>query len=238
MGDIHGGYKALVQCMERAKFDYELDTLIQLGDVADGWSEVPECVDLLLKVKNLIAIKGNHDEWAREWMLFGTPPHMWLKQGGQATYDAYRHDVEMKADHYTRFFNKQHNYYHDEENDRVFVHGGYVDAKGIGHDHSKSYYWDRELWSIALSGKSSLRGKVSKAFTQKLPRRLRAHKEIYIGHTTTLNWKTDKPMKACNVWNLDTGGGFGGKLTIMDVDTKEYWQSDKVEDLYPDEDGR
>ena len=23
IGDIHGGYKALVQCLERSKFDYE-----------------------------------------------------------------------------------------------------------------------------------------------------------------------------------------------------------------------
>lgn len=39
MGDIHGGYKALMQCLERSKFDYEKDTLIQLGDICDGWSD-------------------------------------------------------------------------------------------------------------------------------------------------------------------------------------------------------
>lgn len=33
MGDIHGAYKALQQCLERSKFNYENDKLIQLGDV-------------------------------------------------------------------------------------------------------------------------------------------------------------------------------------------------------------
>ena len=49
-GDIHGAHRALLQCFEKSSFDYEKDKLICLGDVADGWSEVPECFDELLKV--------------------------------------------------------------------------------------------------------------------------------------------------------------------------------------------
>jgi hypothetical protein len=33
---------------------------------------------------------------------------------------------------------------------------------------------------------------------------------------------------------MDTGAGWTGKLTIMDVQTKEYWQSELVQLLYPD----
>jgi len=62
--------------------------------------------------------------------------------------------------------------------------------------------------------------------------------EIFIGHTTTINWKTDQPMHSGGVWNLDTGAGFGGRLTIMDVETKQFWQSDIVKDLYENETGR
>ncbi len=50
--------------------------------------------------------------------------------------------------------------------------------------------------------------------------------------------KTTLPMHVCNIWNLDTGGGWYGKLTIMNLQTKEYWQSDYVQDLYPKSDGR
>jgi serine/threonine protein phosphatase 1 len=35
-------------------------------------------------------------------------------------------------------------------------------------------------------------------------------------------------MKDCNVWSIDNGAAFTGKLTVMDVDTKEFWQSDAV----------
>jgi len=34
-------------------------------------------------------------------------------------------------------------------------------------------------------------------------------------------------------FKLDTGAGGRGKLTIMDVETKKFWQSDLVSTLYP-----
>ena len=48
LGDIHGAYQALIQVLKRAKFDYENDQLIFLGDVVDGWPESKECIDELL----------------------------------------------------------------------------------------------------------------------------------------------------------------------------------------------
>jgi len=36
IGDIHGGYKALLQCFARSGFDYKKDKLICLGDITDG----------------------------------------------------------------------------------------------------------------------------------------------------------------------------------------------------------
>jgi serine/threonine protein phosphatase 1 len=40
MGDIHGAYKALVQCLEKAKYDPSADTLILLGDVTDRYPDL------------------------------------------------------------------------------------------------------------------------------------------------------------------------------------------------------
>jgi serine/threonine protein phosphatase 1 len=47
-----------------------------------------------------------------------------------------------------------------------------------------------------------------------------------------MKWKTDKPMKAANIYNLDTGAGRTGRLTIMDIESKKFWQSDPVRELY------
>lgn len=261
MGDIHGGYKALLQCLERSKFDYEKDTLIQLGDVADGWSEVYECVEELLKIKNLIAIKGNHDDWFLTYINTGINPG--YTQGGRETIKSYQKNCPINEDepnyvldygHYIpeshkKFFKYQHNYYIDEQN-RCFVHGGFnrhllINEQTIDH----IYYWDRDLWSSALSYESMIRNANNGKFKTK-----NNFKEIFIGHTSTVNWSKnevringiimpgrnpiDYPMKAANIYNLDTGGGFKGKLTIMDVDTKQYWQSDLLTDLYSNEKGR
>ena len=59
--------------------------------------------------------------------------------------------------------------------------------------------------------------------------------KVFIGHTSTLNWGKTEPMFAANVVNIDTGAGFNGKVTIMDTETGDYWQSDLVKDLYGSE---
>lgn len=249
MGDIHGSYKALMQCLQRSNFDYENDTLIQLGDVADGWPQVYECVEELLKIKNLIAIKGNHDDWTLQWMNTGIHPGR--TQGGDATIESYVRNcggaenwenttyVKIPETH-LKFFRNQHNYYFEHETNRVFVHGGFTSHRGIGHEaYESNYYWDRTLWEVALTTHAMQRGLIhSQEMNENFPKRLKNHKEIFIGHTATIEHKTTEPMKRVNVWNLDTGAGFFGKLTIMNVNTKEYWQSDLVSTLYPNEKGR
>lgn len=245
MGDIHGAHKALKQCLERSNFDNDTDTLIQLGDVADGWSEVYECVDELLKIKNLISIRGNHDEWFNTWIKYGQHPTSWL-QGGEGTLKSYCDNLDKEyciIDHgfmtnmiledlpieHIEFFRKQNNYYKDDDNN-LFVHGGFNRHFSLRDQYDDSiFYWDRDLWLQALSTRGTdVKLKIKEPLN-----------EIFIGHTTTKTWKTDKPMHASNIWNLDTGCGFGdGKLTIMDVETKEYWQSDPANSLYPNEKGR
>ena len=216
IGDIHGGYKALLQVLERSGFDYENDTLISLGDICDGWSEVFECVEELLKIKNLIAIRGNHDQWFYEYIRTGFHGSQW-EQGAHATKNSYGKRSMMIPETHEKFFGTQLNYYIDSEN-RCFVHGGFNRHFSIK-DQSVPYiyYWDRDLWMQALSYTTIIEGYPFKMFDK--------FKEVFIGHTATTNWKTDKPMQAANIWNLDTGGGFNGKLTIMNVDTKEYFNS-------------
>jgi len=58
--------------------------LIQLGDIADGFGDVHDCVEELLKIPNLIAIKGNHDEWLNAFIRTAWHPKGWMF-GGAAT---------------------------------------------------------------------------------------------------------------------------------------------------------
>ncbi|OJV50953.1 MAG: phosphoesterase [Bacteroidetes bacterium 43-16] len=237
MGDIHGDNIALEQCLQRSGIDYENDQLIQLGDVVDRNDGVYECVEQLLKIKHLIAIKGNHDNWLLDFIETDYHPISWA-HGGNNTIISYLNHTDKKgvciprgngyktslnssdipASH-QEFFRNQELYYIDEEN-RCFVHAGFNRYIGFEQQKESSYYWDRDLWTDALS---SLEEKPPKEIYETIT----VFKEIYIGHTPTTAWETDKPMNAFNIYNLDTGAGNGGRLTIMDIDTKEYWQSDK-----------
>jgi serine/threonine protein phosphatase 1 len=66
-------------------------------------------------------------------------------------------------------------------------------------------------------------------------KRLTAFDEVYIGHTPT-DWL--RPRRVLDIWNLDQGAGWDGVLTLMHVETHEYWQSDPVPELYPGVEGR
>ncbi|MEM6829946.1 MAG: metallophosphoesterase [Bacteroidota bacterium] len=223
MGDIHGHVLALDQCLERCEFNASTDLLIQLGDVSDRGPDTAWVVERLLNIPHLIAIRGNHDEWTMDWMVKGVLHPAWVENGGQETLESYQRMTNVDLEKHRRFFSDiQQDHYIDAQNN-LFTHGGFVSEKGPAYDHPPTTCrWDRSLWNKALSGKAS----------QVRPKVLTSFREIYIGHTPTLNWHTTEPMNACNVWNLDTGAGTTGKLTIMDMNTKEYWQSDPVSGFY------
>lgn len=235
IGDIHGAYAALLQCMNRAKFDYFSDKLICLGDVCDRRNRVKECIEELLKVKNLILILGNHDQWALEWMENKNDPGVWLLQGGSDTVESYRKGIPEKHIE----FLKSADYFHIEKN-CLYVHGGIDYRQTIKIQNPQNFLWDRSLVNTALE-------------MNKHDIKLTEFNEVYVGHTPTINFfrknsksyseeegesrpdlkngqknrNNDKPIRLCNVWLMDTGAGWpGGRLSMMNIDTKEVFQSD------------
>lgn len=235
IGDIHGGYKALLQVLQRARLTTD-DTIIFLGDYVDGWSESPEVIDHLIelvKTHHCIYLRGNHDELLLDWLKHGNISPTWLIHGGEVTMKAYADISEQKKREHIAFIEGLKNYYLDD-NKRLFLHAGFTHIKGIEYEYFPAlFYWDRTLWETALSLNPAL-----KMDDVLYPSRLKHYHEIYIGHTPTVRIGKSVPVNAANVWNLDTGAAFDGPLTIMDIETKEYWQSDIVETLYSQEDAR
>jgi serine/threonine protein phosphatase 1 len=235
IGDIHGADKALEQVLQRAGVTKD-DKLIFLGDYVDGWSGSAKVIDRLIALDlemDCIFIKGNHDEWCEQWLDDETVEQVWWVHGGKATIESYAEYSEEKKLQHLVFFNRMRNYYTDELN-RLFVHAGFSSMHGPGSErYETNFAWDRTLWEMALSMNSQI-----KKDSSLYPKRLKLFTEIFIGHTPTLNYNMGEPMNAINVWNIDTGAAFYGKLTIMDIDTKEFWQSDRVQTLYPGEKGR
>lgn len=243
IGDIHGALKALKQCLERCNYDPKEDCLIFLGDYVDGWSESSELIEFLIKleeeaVNTPIFLMGNHDIWCKDWLNLGEKPILWTTQGGQATIDSYIRTGHLTDDRHRQFFRRCHDWYHDTDSNRLYIHGGwdyrsapfpegakYPVNAGKG---SKDCHWDRSLLQGAKSASNGGRN------NENLFNATHQFREVFIGHTA----QNDGPHQYCNLWNMDTGCGWFGKLTIMNVETKEFWQSDDVQGLYPEEKGR
>jgi serine/threonine protein phosphatase 1 len=235
IGDIHGALKALIQILEKAEVK-ESDTLIFLGDYVDGWSQSPEVISYLIQLKsthNCVFLRGNHDELCYQWLMKGESNETWLFHGGQASVDAYSRIPLNIINIHLHFFKNLENYHIDSEN-RLFVHAGFTNHNGVKQEYfEKMLYWDRSLWEMVLAmDKNLMPG------DKFYPRRLTHYKEIFIGHTALSRIEETTPHNVANVWNLDTGAAHKNSLTIMDVDSKEFWQSDPVYKLYPNEKGR
>ena len=235
IGDIHGGLKGLNQLLKKIDIADD-DRFIFLGDYVDGWSESAQVIGYLIefsKTQDCVFIKGNHDVWCENWLQAQNADKVWLDHGGKETIDSYRNlSAEMKQEH-LKFFIEMKPYHLDNKN-RLFLHAGFTSMHGVEREAFEStLYFDRTLWEMALTMDKRI-DKNSELY----PNRLKHYEEIYIGHTPTLNFNSELPMNAINVWNLDTGAAFFGKLSAMDIDSKQIFQSQTLMELYPDEQGR
>lgn len=239
IGDIHGGLKALTQVMERAGINQD-DSLIFLGDYVDGWTESAKVIEFLTELDQKFSctfIKGNHDAWCEIWLESERIDRSWFEHGGKGTIASYRNDENVVPEdlrqNHIAFFGKMKHYFVDEKN-RLFIHAGFSSMHGPEKEvYESNYSWDRTLWETALAV-----GKNADPHSEFYPKRLKLFSEIFIGHTPTTDYGVNTPIHAANLWNVDTGAGKTGKLTVMDIDTKQFWQSDVVRELYPDEKGR
>jgi len=235
VGDIHGAYKALIQVLERVKFNPDTDLLIGIGDYVDGYPESKKVVQYLIDLKDsFIGITGNHDSWCKDWMKKGgQPPHIWTSQGGDNTLKSYNHKSDKE---HLAFLESLPKYI--ELDNKLFVHGGYnPDIKETIEEQAidKSYYdiesdltWDRVLFmNMFYPREPWYKGDEGKNIT---------YDKVFIGHTTTERIaKGYVPLFSDKVVAIDTGAGWAGKLTVMDIDTLEYWQSDATSVLYPED---
>lgn len=216
IGDIHGAYKAMMQCFERSGFNYKKDRLICLGDVCDRGTEVVKVFDELLKIKNLVYILGNHDLWALEWAGKGISSKIWKYQGGKKTINSYPNGMPEK--HLKILLNA---HYYFKEDKRLFVHGGILPGKKLKKHDPSVFLWDRSLVNEAMRRRS--RRKIAP---------ITKYKEVFVGHTPTLNFGSRLPINVCELWMMDTGACFGGPLSMMNIDTKEIFQSENTNDIY------
>ena len=235
IGDIHGGLLGLKQVLKRCALKAN-DHLIFLGDYVDGWSQSSEVIIYLIELQKTYKcdfVIGNHDLWCLDWLKGKGQNEIWLMHGGKGTVVSYKNISEEEKEKHIAFFESMKDYTVDDHK-RLFVHAGFTSMHGPHKEHYRSNYsWDRTLWEMAMA----CHGRISED-DPVYPKRLRLFSEIYIGHTPTTEWSISHPWNRTNVWNIDTGAAFKGKVSVLDINSKEFWQSDTLISLYPNEKGR
>jgi len=223
IGDIHGRYKALIEVLQKANFDYNTDKLIVLGDIVDGGTKTYEVIEELLKINNLVYVLGNHDEWFIKHISGNWLNEIWIQQGGANTLKSYgakvnqarfiseQSEIDLRnmvvPITHQNFLNKGMMFY--VEDNMVFVHGGLNPAiPKIESQSNKDLLWDRNIINYAEKNK------------------ILNYDKVFIGHTTT-QFKDNimHPLKFNNLIMMDCGAGWNGKLAIMNIDTEEYYLS-------------
>ncbi len=217
IGDIHSHHDEMMELFEMINFDFDNDTLISLGDLVDRGSDPIEVIETLSKIKKFIHILGNHDEWCYQYLLNKDQPPEWISQGGKSTLNAYLNNQVYQERHIS-FFEKARLYYIDDAN-RLFVHGGFNPRIPFNQQiyNKELLTWDRSLVLTAMEYEQ-----YNQTFSE--------FSEIFVGHTPTQFIKENIPKKFGNLWMLDTGVYISGLLSIMDIETKEFWQSNSKED--------
>ena len=214
VGDLHGRAAAFEEVLKKCNFDFKNDTLISLGDICDGGRETKKCFEILETIPNKILILGNHCQWMYEWILTGNEYPGWVHQGGYATMESYGFDRTNVPDSHIEMLRQAHIYYIDSLNN-LYVHGGFNQKVPIEKQPQDFITWDRDLVKYAHK------------HSQRQNFRVKPYNYIFTGHTSTQFFKSELPLVLGNVIMLDTGAGHLGKLSIMNIETLEYWQSVK-----------
>lgn len=245
--DVHGGYKAVLELFNMVSFDFMYDKLIFLGDILDGWDEHDLIIDLFLKIKDFHFIAGNHDCIFINWLQTWQHNFNW-SHGGENVIKAYERlnnenylitNYQLDGfkttltpndipDSHKYFFSKAVTHYIDR-NRNLFLHAGFNKEFTID-EHMPEMALDTFAWDGSLLRQAVYSNGIT--FVDD------SFDRVFVGHTPVQNFNLDKPYISDNVIGMDTGSCFKGRLSMMDIDTMEVFQSSEVYRLYPHLKGR
>ena len=252
ISDVHGGYRGVEQVFNNAKVDLKNDTVIFLGDSLDGWDEHDKIIDLFLKIKNFIFIMGNHDFIFYQWLKTGHHQFDW-SHGGDAVIRAYERlnnkDYNIKKKEksagfsttlkptdipkkHKKFYELARTHYLDEEG-RLFLHAGFHRSYQIK-DHFPELSRDTFAWDGHILG-DAIRAHRNGSCLEYADKDV---KRVFVGHTPVNNYGYEAPFVGMNLIGMDTGGCFKGKISLMDYEKLQTYQSTELYKLYPNQKGR
>jgi serine/threonine protein phosphatase 1 len=216
IGDIHGNFQRLLSLYAKIHFNPAEDLLIFLGDYIDRGPKSLSVLHWMMKKcqeKNVVALRGNHEQLFWQYFADGGDGALWHRNGGEATCQAIRAaSVEEPAllDRCLAFIAdrpcsfsltvQQQNFF--------FCHAGVEPTIPLHLQQPKDLLW--------------IRGRFYREY--------RGAVLIVVGHTPTERFPFggNAPLWLKNrILLLDTGSYLPeGKISCVDVLTGTCWQSD------------
>jgi serine/threonine protein phosphatase 1 len=207
IGDIHGhatALKALVLAIEPQSDD----TLVFLGDYVDRGPDsrgvLNQVIELSERLK-VVPLMGNHEESMLAARTRQSNLEFWLTPicGGRTTLQSYGPtlDLSLIPPEHFRFLEGLRRYH--ETDTHFFIHASYAPNWRLDQHNSRTALWLdlKNLPGPHYSGKIAV-----------------------VGHTPQMDGKIlDLDYLMC----IDTGCGFGGVLTALDVTGGQIWQVDE-----------
>ena len=237
LGDIHGRYDKLMSVLEKAAYSPSSDTLYSVGDFCDRGKDAVKTLRFLMEQKNLKAVIGNHDILLQNWLFTGLRDDSWMRYlGGSKTVKdiIYRNHITYAECAIIADWLRNLPIIRIED-EYIIVHGGIpyrrtmedlISYQGWKRpeystmENSEAMTWDRDYM---LSAYARFHPEVRDGiFIDREP--FPTEKTIFVGHTPTLD---GKPFisEEYHLVAIDTGAGSNGPLTLMDMDTLQYWQA-------------
>lgn len=200
IGDIHGHRRALDGLLKLIAPQPE-DTLVFLGDYVDRGPDSSGVIQRVLDLKDrchVIALQGNHEEMFLNAWTDQRCFNQWISNGGDAALRNYDGNLENVPSSHKEFLESLLRYY--EVDHFFFIHANYAPNWKLEDHNSRTALWTGldDLPTPHYSGKTAV-----------------------VGHTPQM---TGEILDVGHLLGIDTGCGFGGLLTALDVIHGDIWQ--------------
>ena len=211
IGDIHGEWDMFMSLYEQLDFDPERDLLIFLGDYIDrgpGSMKVLEWMQSHQGQKNIIMLRGNHEQMMIDFYESEGEEDIWLSNGGDITERALRKQGREKTSICLSFAQSlplSHRL-KISGRDYFFCHAGVNPGRPLDQQEPDDLLWIREEFFDHYQGQEI----------------------IVAGHTPTsyVDWGRTTPLIEDNMILLDTGSYMeDGHISCVDLLSGQIWRS-------------
>lgn len=214
IGDIHGHFEKFHSAYAKMHFEPADDLLVFLGDYIDRGPSVRRTLEFVMKLaveKNVVLLRGNHEQMMLDYFFGGATGESWLMNGGKETmaellaWEKESPGAVARVLAFLRGLPLSHSIEQDGQR-YFFAHAGVRPGIALEKQRAEDLLWIREEFYRHYAGDAI----------------------VVAGHTPTLFLDAKAKPLFINkrIILVDTGSYFpDGHISIVDVLSRRFWQN-------------